>query len=65
MNRIDCHLADCDEDTAPDSISNTDNLLNWNGDCVNPTASKDNWEQDSESDVELGNGTDNPECQEQ
>ena len=61
MNRINCHRADCNEDSVPESNSNTDNWLNWNGDCDNPTVSKDNWEVHNESAVELGNGTEDPE----
>jgi len=32
IRRINCHPIECDEDSAPESISDTEDLLNWNGD---------------------------------
>jgi len=51
MKRIDLHLVESDEDYSPESISDTKNWLNWNGDLDNPNDSKDNWEADNESDM--------------
>ena len=53
IKKIDCHLAEGDEDSAPESISDTDHWLHWNGELDNPYVSKDDWEADDESDVEL------------
>jgi len=32
IKRINCHPAESDEDSSPDSISDTEIWLNWNGD---------------------------------
>jgi len=57
---IDCHLADSDEDSAQESISDGKNWLDSNGGSDNPTASDDSWEADDESDVELENRIEAP-----
>jgi len=41
---------------SPESISDTENWLNWNGDLDNPNYSEDDCEADDESDMELHNG---------
>jgi len=63
--RIDRHPAKGVEDCTPESISDTDNWLNWNGEEENPTVSKDNEEADSESNIELDNSIKVPESWEQ
>jgi len=50
-----------DEDSAPESISDSENWLNWNGDSDNPNLSKDDWDADSESDLEQDNVIKDPE----
>jgi hypothetical protein len=55
IKRIDRHPAESDEDSSPESISDTENWLNWNGDLDNPNDSEDDWEADNESDMELDN----------
>jgi len=55
IKRIDHHPAESDEDSSPESISDTENCLNWNGDLDNPNDSEDDWEADNESDTELDN----------
>jgi len=55
IKRIDRHPAESDEDSSPESISDTENWLNWNRDLDNPNDSEDNWEADNESDMELDN----------
>jgi len=40
---IDCHPAEGDEDCAPESISDTEQCLNWDGDLDNPIASEHDW----------------------
>ena len=61
IKRIDCHPAESDEDSAPDSILDTENWLDWNGDFDNPNDSEDDWEVDNESNMELANRTRDPE----
>jgi hypothetical protein len=53
--KINHHPAESDEDSAPESISNTENCLDWNGDLDNPNVSEDNCEADNESDLEERN----------
>jgi len=57
ITRIDRHPAKSDEDSSPESISDTENWLNWNGDLDNPNDIDDDWEVDNESDMELDNGS--------
>jgi len=64
ISRINCYPAESDDDSAPESISDTDNWLNWNGALDNPSKSEDDSEADNESDVELVNCFENPECPE-
>jgi hypothetical protein len=53
MNR---HPVKSDEDSAPDSIWDTDDCLNWNEDLDNPTDGEDDCAADDESDIESNNG---------
>jgi len=62
---MDHHPADRDEDSSPETISDTDNWLNWNGDLDKPNDSEDNWEADNESDMELDYGSEDSETPEQ
>jgi len=55
IKRIDHQLAEGDEDSAPESISDTKNWLDWNGDLHNPNVSDDDWEANDESNVEHDN----------
>jgi len=50
---------------APNSISNTDHWLLWNGDFDNPNDSKDDWVADDESDIEQDDSIEDPEYPEQ
>jgi hypothetical protein len=54
--RIVRHPTERDEDCAPQSISDTENWLNWNGDLDNPNESEDKCEADDESDPEPCSG---------
>jgi len=56
MRRIDRHPAESDEDSAPESTSDTGNWLNCNGDLDNPNESEDECEADDESDTESCSG---------
>jgi len=40
IRRINCHPVESDEDSAPESISDTADWLNWNGDLDNPNDSE-------------------------
>jgi hypothetical protein len=57
IKRVDRHPAESDKDSSPESISDTKNWLNWNGDWDNLNDSKGDWELDNESDMELGNSS--------
>jgi len=61
MNR---HPVKTDEDSVPESSSDTENWLDWNGDLGYPNVSEDNCATDNESDMEKQNGIDEPECAE-
>ena len=47
IKQIDHHPAKCDEDSSPESISDTKKWLDWNEDLHNPNDSIDNWEADN------------------
>jgi len=65
IRRINRHPVESDEDSAPESISDTDDWLNWNGDLDNPIDSEEDCAVDDESDIEQNNGIKDPECPEQ
>jgi len=65
IRRINRHPVDSEEDSAPHSISDTDDWLNWNGDLDNLNDSEDNWVADIESDIEQDNSIEATECPEQ
>ena len=52
---INSHSAEHDEDSSPESITDTKNWLNCIGDLDNPNDSEDNWEADNEPDIQLEN----------
>ena len=62
---IDRHPAQSDEDCAPESISDTENWLDWDGDLDDPNDREDDWEADTDSEIELDNGIEDPESPEQ
>jgi len=65
MNQIDCHPAQWDEDSSPDSISETKTWLSWNGDLDNPNDSDDDWDTNNESAMELEKGREDAETPQQ
>jgi hypothetical protein len=65
MQRINRHPVERDKDSAPESISDTDDWLNWNGDLDNPNDSEEDCATDDKSDIEHNNGIEDPECPEQ
>jgi len=62
---IDHHSIESDEDSAPESISDSENWLNRNRNFHNPNDSKDDYETDFEFDREPDHGIENPESPEQ
>jgi len=52
-------------DSTPENISDTEDWLNWNGDLDNPNDSEDDGGADVESDIELDNSIEDPDCPEQ
>jgi len=65
IRRMDSHSAGSDKHTAPESISDTEKLLDCNGDLDNPNGSEDDFERDNESDVNVDNCFKDPECPEE
>jgi hypothetical protein len=65
IRRINHHPVESDNDGAPDSISNTEDSLNWNCDLDNPNDSEEDCVAADESDTEHNNGIEDPECPEQ
>jgi len=60
IRRINRPPTESDEDSAPESISNTEDWLDRNGDLDNPNESEDDWEADNESDVKQDNAMEDP-----
>jgi len=65
IRRMNHQPVDSDGYSTPETIADTDNWLNYNGDLDNPNDSKDNGAADIESDIEADNGIEDPECPEQ
>jgi len=56
IKTINCHPAERDEDSTPESISDTENWLDWNGSLDYPTVSENNWKAYNECDIDsVGN----------
>jgi len=64
IRRNHCHPVESDDDSGPESISDTNRWLNWNGDLDNPNDSEDDCAADDESDIGPNNGIEDPECPE-
>jgi len=62
IRRINRHPVESDEASAPESISDTDDWLNWNGYLDNPNDSEEDCPADDESDIEHNNGIVDSEC---
>jgi len=65
IRRINRHPVKTDEDSAPESISDTEDWFDWNGDLDNPNDSEDDCRADIESEIEQDNSIEDPECPEQ
>jgi len=63
--RINRHPVESDDDSTPESISDTEDWLNWNGDLDNPNDSEEDCVAADESGIEHNNGIEDPECPEQ
>jgi len=64
IRRFNRHPVKTDEDSAPESILDTEDWLDWNGDLVNPNDSEDDCAADAESDIEQANRIEDPQCPE-
>jgi len=51
IRRVNPPPAQSDDDSAPESVSDIETWLNWNGDLDNPNESEDDCDADNESDV--------------
>jgi hypothetical protein len=65
IRRINRHPVESNKERVPESISDTDGWLNWNGDLDNPNDSEYDCEADDESDIEQYNDIKHSECPEQ
>jgi len=65
IQRIHCHPVKSYEDSAPQSIPDTDDWLKWNGDLDNPNDSEEDCAADDESDTEPNTGIEDPACPKQ
>jgi hypothetical protein len=63
--RINGHLVKRDEDTAPESISDTEDWLICKGDLDNPNDSEEDCAADDDSDIEHNNWIEHLQCAEQ
>jgi hypothetical protein len=50
---VDCSSAEHDEDSVPESLSSTENWLNWNGDLDNSNVSNNDCKADDEYNVNV------------
>jgi hypothetical protein len=65
IRRINWHPVESDKDRAPESISDTEDWLNWNRDLDNPDDSEQDCAADDDSDIEHNNCIEDPQCPEQ
>ena len=65
IQRIKRHPVESDDDSAPESISDTEGCLNWNRELDNPNHSEEDCAADDNSDIEQNNCIEVPQCPEQ
>ena len=65
IRRINRHPVESDEDSPSESISDTEDWLNWNGDLDNPNDSEDNCAADVQPDIQQEESIKDPDCAEQ
>jgi len=63
--RINHHPVERDDDSAPESILDIEDWLNWNGDLDKPNHSEEDCAAANESEIAHNNGIEDPECPEQ
>jgi hypothetical protein len=61
IRRINSHLVESEENSAPESISDSEDWLNWNSDQDNRNDSEDDYPVDNKYNLEHTNGIDDPE----
>jgi hypothetical protein len=64
IQRINHHLVESDEASTPESILDTEDWLNWNGDLDNPNYGEEDWAANDESDNGHNNCIVDPQCPE-
>jgi hypothetical protein len=64
IRRINRHPVESNEDCAPESISDTDDWLNWNGDLDKSNDSEEDCAADDQFDIEHNNVNEDSECSE-
>jgi hypothetical protein len=65
IRRINSHPLESHKDSAPESILDSEDWLNWNGDLHNPNDSENNCSAEVESDMDQDNVIEDPESPEQ
>jgi hypothetical protein len=65
IRRINSYPVETNENSAPESISDTEDRLNCNGDLDNPNYNAEDCAADDDSDIEHNNCIEDPECPEQ
>jgi hypothetical protein len=64
IQRINHQPVECDMDSSPESISDTEDWLNWNGDYDNPNDSEHDCAADCECVMDQDNSIEDSECSE-
>jgi hypothetical protein len=62
IQRINLLTVKSDEDSAPESILDTEDRFHWNGDLDDPNDSKDDCMVNLESDIDQENSIEGPDC---
>jgi hypothetical protein len=65
IRRVNRHPVESEKDSAPESISATEDWLRWNGDLDNPNNSEEDCAADDDSHMEHNNYIKDPECPDQ
>jgi hypothetical protein len=65
IRRINRHPVRSDEDSPPESISNTEDWINWNGNLENPNYNEENIAADDDTDIAHNNCIEDLECPQQ
>ena len=65
IRRINLHPVESDEDSTPETTSDNENWINWDGELDIPNDNEDDCTANFESDIEPGNSIEDPICPEQ